>query len=552
MNLVRVFVSLLLAAFLAPGWAREPVALQQAAIASAHPMATQAGLEMMEQGGNAFDAAVAVSAVLAVVEPFASGIGGGGFWLLHRANDGFETMIDGRETAPAAASRDMYLDANGAPVPGASLRGPRAAGIPGMPAGLVRLAGYGSLPLSTALAPAIRLAEQGFPADRRFLERATEYRERLAADPGAARIFLDQGRPPEEGFVLRQPELAGTLRRLASHGHDGFYRGPVAKKLVRAVRAGGGLWTLQDLEGYRSVEREPVRFFYRGIKVTSAALPSSGGLTLAQALQILEQFDAVEASDPAAAHLVIEAMRLAYQDRARYLGDGDFVWVPAARLGSKRYAAERAGGVDPKRAGTSSSLPEPRPLGGSTTHFSVVDRNGNRVAATLSINTVFGSGFVAGGTGVLLNNEMDDFAIAPGVPNAYGLVGSDANAIAPGKRPLSSMSPTFVEDARGVLVVGTPGGSRIISMVLLAVLEFARGDRDPKRIVSAPRFHHQFLPDVVEVEPGAFDDAWTGRLAAMGHALKTAKGPWGNMQAVYLDKAAGVATAGSDPRGAWY
>jgi len=509
-------------------------------------------MEILEQGGNAFDAAVAVSAALAVVEPFASGLGGGGFWLLHRADDGFETMIDGRETAPAAATRDMYLDAKGAPVPGGSTRGPRAAGIPGMPAGMVRLAGYGRLPLKTSLAPAIRIAEKGFPADQRFLERAGEYRDRLAADAGAERIFLQGGRPPEAGFVLRQPELAVTLRRLAAQGAKGFYRGPVARELVRAVRAGGGLWSLQDLADYRALEREPVRFFYRGIKVTSAALPSSGGLTLAQALQILEQFDAIEPSNPDAAHLVIEAMRLAYQDRARYLGDADFVWVPAAQLGSKRYAAERAAAIDPGRAGTSSALTQPRPAGGSTTHFSVVDREGNRVAATLSINTVFGSGFVAGRTGVLLNNEMDDFAIAPGVPNAYGLVGSRANAIAPGKRPLSSMSPTFVEDDRGVLVVGTPGGSRIISMVLLAVLEFARGERDPGRIVSAPRFHHQFLPDTVEVEPGAFGAAWTARLAEMGHPLKEAKGPWGNMQAVYLDKGAGIAVAGNDPRGAWY
>lgn len=552
MKRIRLFAALLLVAFTAPGWAREPLLLQEAAIASAHPLATRAGMEMLERGGNAFDAAVAVSAALAVVEPFASGLGGGGFWLLHRAGDGFETMIDGRETAPAAASRDMYLDPKGAAVPGASLNGPRAAGIPGMPAGMVRLAGYGRLPLQITLEPAIRLAANGFVADRRFLERAGEYRDRLAADAAAADVFLQNGKPPGEGFVLRQPELATTLRHLAARGRSGFYRGPVARELVRAVRAGGGLWTLKDLAHYRAVEREPVRFFYRGIKVTSAALPSSGGLTLAQALQILEQFDAIEPSVPDSAHLVIEAMRLAYQDRARYLGDPDFVWVPAARLGSKRYAAGRAAAIDAGRAGTSSALTPPRTAGGSTTHFSVVDREGNRVAATLSINTVFGSGFVAGRTGVLLNNEMDDFAIAPGVPNAYGLLGSEANAIAPGKRPLSSMSPTFVEDARGVLVTGTPGGSRIISMVLLAIVEFSRGERDPGRIVSAPRFHHQFLPDVVEVEPGAFDAAWTSRLAEMGHSLKVAKGPWGNMQAVYVDKATGIAVAGNDPRGAWY
>jgi gamma-glutamyltranspeptidase / glutathione hydrolase len=552
---IRSFLFLLFIGLLAPAWARGPLALEQAAIASAHPLATEAGQAILEQGGNAFDAAVAVSAVLAVVEPYSSGIGGGGFWLLHRSADKFETMIDGRETAPGAASRDMYLDASGRPQPEASLVGPLAAAIPGMPAGLVRLARYGKLPLEKTLAPAIRLAERGFAVDERYLRMARDYAGRLQRYPRAAAIFLDAGKVPERGFMLRQPELAVTLRAIAARGEDGFYRGTVAQRLVQSVRAAGGIWTLRDLAAYRAVQREPVRFFYGSVKITSAALPSSGGVTLAQALQILEHFDLGPLSTPESAHLVTEALRRAYQDRARYLGDPDFVRAPVARLVSKAYAQERAASIDAAKATPSAflgggALPS---RGGSTTHFSIVDRDGNRVAATLSINTPFGSGFVAGATGVLLNNEMDDFSIAPGVPNTYGLVGSDANAIAPGKRPLSSMSPTFVEDDRGVLVVGTPGGSRIISMVLLAILDYAQGGTpDPARIVAAPRLHHQFLPDVLEIEPEGFAPDWIASLEAMGHSVKPASGRWGNMQAVWVDRATGRAMAASDPRGAWY
>jgi len=382
---------------------------------------------------------------------------------------------------------------------------------------------------------------------------ARDFGDRL--DPRAATIFLDAGRLPAAGFVLRQPQLAATLKRIAKSGAPGFYRGPVATEMLRAVRAGGGIWEARDLAAYRALERDPVRVFYGGARITTAALPSSGGVVLAEALNMLQLQDLGPVASPETAHRVIEALRRAYRDRACLLGDPGFVHVPVSRLTSLRHAAEQAADLDPGRATPSAALPgcAAAPAGPSTTHFSIVDREGNRVAATLSINTPFGSGFVAGGSGVLLNNEMDDFSVAPGVPNAYGLVGSEANAIAPGKRPLSSMTPTFVEDGRGVLVLGTPGGSRIISMVLLAVLDHVYGPApDPLRSVSAPRYHQQYLPDVVEIEPEGHGAQWGVVLEAKGHRLKPAPRPWGNMQAVYLDKATGQAVAASDPRGAWY
>jgi gamma-glutamyltranspeptidase/glutathione hydrolase len=521
----------------------------EAAIASAHPLASAAGEEMLARGGNAFDAAVAVSAALAVVEPYASGIGGGGFWLIHRAADGFETMIDGRETAPGRAARDMYLDASGKPVPGASLKGPLAAAVPGAPAALAQLARYGRLPLAVTLAPAMRHAREGFAVDPRYARMAQDFGDRLGAR--AAAVFLDQGKPPRPGFLVKQPQLAKTLERLAKHGAEGFYRGPVAAEMVRAVRAGGGIWRMRDLAAYRAKQREPLRVFYRGARITAAALPSSGGVVLAQALNMLGMQEAGAATDP---HRVIEALRRAYRDRACLLGDPDFVPVPVSRLTGLRHAAQQAAGIDAERATPSAALPgcDAAPAGPSTTHFSIVDAEGNRVAATLSINTPFGSGFLAGDTGVLLNNEMDDFAIAPGVPNAYGLLGSEANAIAPGKRPLSSMTPAFVEDARGVLVLGTPGGSRIISMVLLAALDHLHGPApDPRRSVSAARYHHQYLPDVVEVEPDGFDPRWIGALEGKGHRVQAARRTWGNMQAVFAGRD-GRSAAANDPRGAWY
>ncbi len=527
---------------------------KDAAIASAHPLATAAGHEILKQGGNAFDAAVAVAAVLAVVEPYASGLGGGGFWLLHRARDGHQVMVDARETAPAGVKQELYIGPDGRPIRGATTQGGTAAAIPGVPAALVHVAErYGALPLAVTLAPAIRHASNGFQVDERYA-RVTGLRERyLQSGAGTSRIFLDADRTPRAGWLLRQPELAATLEQLAKEGHNGFYGGPVARALVESVNRAGGVWQAQDLAAYRVIERAPLRFQYRGATVTTASLPSAGGIALAQSLQMLERFDVTEPRAPNVAHLLVETLRRAFHDRARYLGDSDFVAVPVERLTSRAYAVQNATSISPDTATRSETLGAevPAAAGTSTTHLSVIDAAGNRVAATLTINLLFGSGIVADGTGVLLNNEMDDFSLRAELPNAFRLLGGDANAIAPGKRPLSSMTPTFVEDAKGVLVLGAPGGSRIVSQVLLAVLDYLRaGPVDLAEIVSAPRYHHQWWPDRVEVEPEGFPASWRAALEAKGHRVETGKRRWGNMQAVFKSKQTGAVQAASDPRGA--
>lgn len=537
--------------FLAFAWASAclPAAGAECGIASAHPIATQAGCAILSQGGNAFDAAVAVASTLAVVEPFASGIGGGGFMLLHRGSDGFETFIDARETAPGKASPAFYLDAEGKPRDRLSLDGATAAGIPGTPAALDWVAGkYGRLPLATSLAHAIRVAEEGFPADARYAAATTQRAAKLKADPGAARVFLDGGQPVSPGFVVKQPQLASTLRRLAQEGRKGFYEGEVAQALVAAVQAAGGLWEPADLRNYRVIEREPMRLNYRNARITTAPLPSSGGLVLAQALYMLEPLPLGSMTPAERSHHVVEALRRGYQDRARYMGDPDFVKVPA-RLATREYALKRGESIRPDHATPSEALAAAAEEGEETTHFSVVDAEGNRVAATLSVNGTFGASFVAGDTGVLLNNHMDDFALAPGVSNLYGLRGNEANAIAPGKRPLSSMSPTFVEDERGVLVLGTPGGSRIISMVLLGILEYMyQPVPDLERLTGLPRYHHQFLPDRIQYEPEGFDEAWVAALKAKGHVVEPGGRRWGNMQVVYMDRRTGRISTAGDPR----
>lgn len=530
-------------------------AQQTAAVASAHPLATAAGQEILKQGGNAFDAAVAVAAALAVVEPYSSGLGGGGFWLLHRSADGFQTMVDGRETAPGAARAEHYLDASGRAIRAATTVGGKAAAIPGTPAAIVHVSQrYGRLPLAATLAPAVALARDGFRADARYV-RVVRLRERfLQGGVGTAAIFLDNDRAPETGFVVRQPELAATLELLAREGAPGFYSGRVARALVAGVNAAGGLWRLEDLAHYRVIERQPVRFEYRGARITAAALPSAGGIALAQALGILQRFELREADGIDTAHLVAEALRRAFQDRALHLGDPDFVQVPQERLLDAGYLERRAASIDTSTASSSeppAGADAARSGSSNTTHFSVIDALGNRVAATLTINLLFGSGIVAEGTGVLLNNEMDDFSLRENVPNAFLLRGGSANAIAPGKRPLSSMTPTFVDDAKGVLILGAPGGSRIVSQVLLAVLDYVHSPRvDLARIVGMPRYHHQFWPDRLEIEPTGFSEDWRNALKAKGHDVREAGRQWGNMQVVFKSHATGHAEAASDPRGA--
>ncbi len=529
-----------------------PAVAHQAAIASAYPLASQAGQEILAAGGNAFDAAVAVSAALAVVEPSSSGLGGGGFYLLHRQADGYETMIDAREKAPGAASRDMYLDKAGNAIEDASIAGSLASGIPGEPAAFEYLARkYGKLPLKQDLKPAIRLARDGFPLYARLQGGIRYKRQVLMRSPDAAKAFLTaDGAVPEVGAVIKQPDLANTLEAIANQGARGFYAGRVAADLVDGVRADGGIWTLQDLAAYKVVERKPLVGEYHGARIVSASPPSSGGIAVLDALNILSGFDLHRYDSATAKHLVIEAMRRAYRDRAIYLGDPDFVNMPLAQLASKDYAAGQRSSIRTDKAMPSNLLPgiESEPVGMQTTHFSVLDAEGNRVAATISVNLFFGTGYMPPKTGVLLNNTMDDFSTKPGRPNEFGLVGATANAIAPNKRSLSSMSPTFVETSKGLMIVGSPGGSFIISMVLLGTLNYMDG-MSAADIVKYPHYHHQYLPDEVDYEQGALTDAEIKELTAMGHTLKVSGRKWGNMQVITWDFATGKVEAASDPRG---
>ena len=525
---------------------------RQAAVASAHPLATEAGIAILRAGGNAFDAAVAVSAALGVVEPAGSGFGGGGFFLLHRESDNKQTMVDAREKAPAAATPDMYLDDAGDFDRARALNGPLAGGVPGLAAGIVALSeSYGRLPLKQSLAPAIRIAREGFEVTDRY-KRLMGFRAKaMAAYPQTAEIFMPGGiEKLAIGTKIVQLDLANTIESLAREGFNGFYGGEVAKKLVAGVQQAGGIWTLEDLAGYQVVERDPIIFRYNDLRIVSAPPPSSGGIVLAETLNVLENYDLTTLDSFKRRHVVIEAMRRGYRDRAEYLGDPDFVDIPTSKLISKNYAQELAANLSLDRATPSDALPAigDATEGQDTTHFSVVDADGNRVAGTLSVNYPFGAVYAPPGTGLLVNNEMDDFSSRPLTPNAYGLVGYKANAIAPGKRPLSSMTPTFIESSDRIGVLGTPGGSRIISMVLLGILSFQDG-QDPEQWVAVKRFHHQYLPDEVQFEKNGLSEAERNDLEQRGHTLKEISRNYGNMHAIAVDKSSGLMKAASDPRG---
>ncbi len=558
--------ALLLAAFLAgpAAFAAEaaapPAHPPGAAIASAHELATEAGFETLRAGGNAFDAAIAVSAVLSVVEPISSGLGGGGFFLLHDAKSGRDVFVDAREMSPAAATQERYLKPDGEFDRDRAVNGPWAAGIPGLPAAFVHVAEtYGKLPLSTSLKPAIRIAREGFPVYGRFARGYQQRREVMERYPGTRAVFLAGGAAPEEGELFRQPDLARTLELLAEKGFDGFYRGEVGAKLVAGVNAEGGQWTAEELAAYTVKEREPIRFRYRGWDIVTAPPPSSGGIALAQMLQIVEGWDLQRLDQPLRVHLVVESMRRAFRDRTFYLGDPDFVKVPQRLLTSRDYAAGLRATINPAKATPSDLLSgEQTPLeDDETTHFSIIDAEGNRAAVTQTVNLLFGSGLVPPGTGVLLNNEMDDFALKPGTPNAFGVMGYDANAPAPGKRMLSSMTPTFMQSDDKVVVLGTPGGSRIITMVLLGILGYDAG-LDAQAVAALPRYHHQWMPDVIDAESGAFTPQVAQALRAMGHAVdlpgdeaeggRGSSHVWGNLQTVEWDLRGNVLRGGSDPR----
>ena len=524
----------------------------KAAIASADPMATAAGMEILEQGGNAFDAAVAVAAALGVVEPAASGFGGGGFFLLYVADKDEYRFIDARERAPQGATKDMYLDAAGQPVPRASMEGALSAGIPGEPAGMVYLTeNFGTLPLSVTLAPAIRYAQEGFALTPRAQVGLKFRKKTLLGDNAFSAVFYPGGDLPALETIIKQPDLAATLERFAADGFAGFYKGKTAQLLVDGVGQAGGIWTLDDLATYRVTEREPLVTSFADMRVVTAPPPSSGGVALTQIFNFLSGYPLESMNETQRKHYLIEAMRRAYRDRAIYLGDPDFTDMPLAMLASPDYMAGQRVSVRSDRATPSDALAGiagDGSEGTQTTHFSIIDRDGNRVAATITVNTWYGSGFIAPGTGIILNNEMDDFSIKPGVPNEFDLIGDEANSIAPGKRPLSSMTPSFLESDRGVAIVGTPGGSRIITMVLLAALDWQTG-ASANDMVSMKRFHHQYLPDVVNYEPGAFTDAEVAELESMGHKLAPSKRPFGNMNVVTWDTATGEVESATDPRG---
>ena len=528
--------------------------LPNGAVVSAHPLATQAGEEILARGGNAFDAAVAVSAMLSVVEPFGSGIGGGGFWMMYEAETDTHTMLDAREVAPEHAYRDMYLDAQGNVIPKASTDGPLAAGIPGIPAILdVVSEHYGTLFLAQSLEPAIKTASEGFPVDERYVQGASYKVDLLRRYPETASIFLDNGQVPAPGWHLVQKDLSETLTKIANQGAAGFYEGDIAQKMVTDVTAHGGIWTLDDLIGYRIIRRDPIVGTYQGAKVVAPNLPSSGGIVLMNSLNILSGFDLKQMNSATRKHVIVEAMRRAYLERAEQMGDLDFVEVDIDHLTGQKFADLQRETLRLDQATSSQSLKDfsnidPTEKGTETTHFAVVDRHGNRVAVTQSLNFWFGSGFVPKGTGVILNNQMDDFSIKAGVENGYQLIGSDANAIQPTKRMLSSMTPTFLETKDGVAILGTPGGSRIISMVLLATLNWMDG-MGADDIVAAPRFHHQYHPDEIVYEDGAFSTQELKKLLDMGHRLKKSNRKYGNMQVILWDKKRDKITMASDPRG---
>ena len=548
----RLAWSLLVVAL--PLAAKEPPprhAPQGAAISSQHALATAAGHEVLARGGNAFDAAVAVSAALSVVEPHSSGIGGGGFFLLHEARSGRDVFVDARETAPASATPALYLDAKGGLDKDRAENGPLSAGIPGLPAGLVHVARkYGRVPLTVSLAPAIRLAREGFPVNVRMMANWQERGEVMQRYAGTRAVYLADGSPPALGESFRQPDLARTLSRLAHEGNDGFYRGEVAQKLLADVRKYGGDWRQSDLDAYRVKERAPIRIRYRDYEIVTAPPPSSGGVVLAEILQVLEGWDLAKLSEPQRVHLLVEAMRRAYRDRGLYLGDPDFVQMPIARLTSDDYAAGLRASINLDKATPSASLPPgSAPFDGvNTTHFSVIDGEGHLAAVTQTVNLGYGSGMVAEGTGVLLNNEMDDFALRPGTPNAFGVIGFDANAVAPGRRPLSSMSPTFMIGADRIAVLGAKGGSRIITITLEGILGLERG-MSPEQIAAMPRFHHQYLPDRISAEPGAFTPETIAALRAIGHEVQVDDAPWVYyLHAVDWNLRNGAMRGGADPR----
>jgi gamma-glutamyltranspeptidase/glutathione hydrolase len=526
----------------------QPIAAPQAMVVTAQPLATQVGVDILQQGGNAIDAAVAVAFALEVVLPDAGNIGGGGF-IVHRSAAGEVHALDYREAAPSGASRDMYVDSAGN-VTDKSLIGHLAAGVPGSVAGLHEAwKKYGSLPWATLLAPAIKLAE-GHVIDSARSQSIAWSHELLARFPASHAQFLVNDSAPPPGTLWRQPDLARTIQLISDSGPDVFYRGQIADLIVAEMQRGGGLITKEDLQRYQAKWRDPVQLSYRGYTIYSMPPPSSGGVTMGELLNILEGYDSLPRfGTPAYVHIVAEAMRRAFIDRNRYLGDPDFVQMPLERLLSKSYAATLRAQIDPLRA----TPTPPQTTSGSeamhTTHYSIVDANGNAVAVTTTLNGGFGSGVTVTGAGFLLNNEMDDFTSAPGKPNMFGLVQGEANAIMPGKRMLSAMTPSIVLDPAGQLymILGTPGGPTIITTVAQVILNVIDQKMSLADAVAAPRFHHQALPDMIRSEGGGLSEATIQALQAMGHQVNP-RGGSGTVAAI--QRTAGGWVGVIDPRSA--
>ena len=526
-----------------------PVAAEHGMVVSAQQLATKVGVDVLRRGGNAVDAAVAVGYALAVVYPAAGNLGGGGFMTVQLA-DGRKTFLDFREKAPLAASANMYLDKDGNVIKGLSTYGHLAVGVPGSVSGMeYARTKYGTMKRAELLKPAITLAEKGFALGQGDIDIFHTATADFSKDPASAAIFLNKGQAFQVGQKLVQKDLAKTLKAISQRGTDGFYKGPVAAAIVKSSQSGGGILTQADLDQYSVREMAPIECDYRGYHVISAPPPSSGGVVICEMLNILEGYPLKDLGfrSAQAVHYQIEAMRHAYVDRNSYLGDPDFVKNPIARLTDKAYAAQIRAVIDPNKAGVSKDLkPGVEPHEGSnTTHYSIADQWGNAVAVTYTLNDWFGAKMTAAGTGVLLNNEMDDFTSKVGVPNLYGLVQGEANAIAPGKRPLSSMSPTIVsKDKQPVMVLGTPGGSRIITVVLHAILNVVDYGMTVQEAVDAPRFHQQWLPDLTNVENFAISPDTRKLLEAAGHKLGAPQ-PANHMAALLI----GAPSLGGKPVG---
>jgi gamma-glutamyltranspeptidase/glutathione hydrolase len=556
---LRVLVFLLIVALNVPvTFAREPVRAQHGIVASTNEVASRVGVEIMKRGGNAVDAAIAVAFALAVTHPAAGNLGGGGFMMI-RLKDGRTTAIDYREMAPAAAHRDVYLDKTGKLIAGegGSQVGYRAAGVPGTVRGMeLALKKYGSGRLTWAqlIEPARQLASQGFSVTYSLEHSLYDERNYLGKYAETKRIYLNDGRFYKEGEVFRQPELAATLGRLQRSGPNEFYEGETARLIVDDMKRNNGLMTMEDLHGYVAKERAPVRGTYRGYEIISMPPPSSGGAVLIEMLNILEGYDLpkMEAGSSDRYHLMAEAMRRAFADRAEYMGDADFVKVPLTGLIDKAYATTLRGTINMDRASTSTEVRAGRPAGyesEQTTHFTVVDADGNAVANTYTLNNSYGSAAVAKGTGVLLNDEMDDFAAKPGTPNLYGLIQGERNAVAPKKRPLSAMTPTIVLRKDGSLwfTVGSPGGPTIINTVLCVITNVIDYDMNIQQAIDFPRVHHQWLPDELVGEPFGLSGDTQKALIARGHKLAKLR-YMGDAEGIMIEEKTGVRLGATDPR----